>query len=115
MTICLAISSTPSLPELYQTSDQAIAPIMARRKYLRLTPGLSGKASISSRKISSYLPPYSPDFNPIEMAFSKLKAALREAAARTIDELWQIIAEIIDDFTPTQCQNFFTAAGYEPD
>jgi transposase len=38
-----------------------------------------------------YLPPYSPDFNPIEMAFSKLKAALREAAARTIDELWQII------------------------
>ena len=62
-----------------------------------------------------YLPPYSPDFNPIEMAFSKLKAALREAAARTIDELWQIIAEIIDDFTPTQCQNFFTAAGYEPD
>ena len=62
-----------------------------------------------------YLPPYSPDFNPIEMAFSKLKAALREAAARTIDELWQIIAEIIDDFTPTQCQNFFTAAGYEPE
>ncbi|HJN59492.1 MAG TPA: transposase, partial [Alphaproteobacteria bacterium] len=62
-----------------------------------------------------YLPPYSPDFNPIEMAFSKLKTALREAAAHTIDELWQIIAEIIDDFTPTQCQNFFTAAGYEPD
>ncbi len=49
------------------------------------------------------------------MAFSKLKAALREAATRTIDELWQIIAEIIDDFTPTQFQNFFTAAGYEPD
>jgi len=62
-----------------------------------------------------YLPPYSPDFNPIEMAFSKLKAALRKAAARTIDELWQIIAEVIDDFTPTQCQNFFTAAGYEPE
>ncbi len=41
--------------------------------------------------------------------------ATGEAAARTIDELWQIIAEIIDDFTPTQCQNFFTAAGYEPD
>ena len=62
-----------------------------------------------------YLPPYSPDFNPIEMAFSKLKAALRKAAARTIPDLWQIIAEAIDDFTPTQCQNFFTAAGYEPD
>ena len=62
-----------------------------------------------------YLPPYSPDFKPIEMAFSKLKAALRKAAARTIDELWQTIAEAIDDFTPTQCQNFFTAAGYEPE
>jgi len=49
------------------------------------------------------------------MAFSKLKAALRKAAARTIDELWQIIAKAIDDFTPTQCQNFFTAAGYEPE
>jgi|TARA_B100000315_G_C14374056_1_gene494350 transposase len=64
---------------------------------------------------AGYLPPYSPDFNPIEMAFSKLKAALRKAALRTKDELWQIIAEAIDDFTPTQCQNYFTAAGYEPD
>ena len=62
-----------------------------------------------------YLSPYSPDFNPIEMAFSKLKAALRKAAARTIDDLWLTIAEAIDDFTPTQCQNFFTAAGYEPE
>ncbi len=50
-----------------------------------------------------YLPTYSPNFNPIERAFSKLKAALRKAAARTIDELWQIIAETIDDFTPTLC------------
>ncbi len=49
------------------------------------------------------------------MAFSKLKAALRKAAARTMPELWQIIAEAIDDFTPTHCQNFFAAAGYEPD
>ena len=61
-----------------------------------------------------YLPPYSPDLNPIEMAFSKLKAALRQAAARTIDDLWDVIAEAIDDFTPTQCRNFFAAAGYEP-
>ena len=61
-----------------------------------------------------YLPPYSPDLNPIEMAFSKLKAAPRQAAARTIDDLWDVIAEAIDDFTPTQCRNFFAAAGYEP-
>jgi hypothetical protein len=49
------------------------------------------------------------------MAFSKLKAALRKAAARTIPEPWQTIAEAMDGFTPTQCQNFFTAAGYEPE
>ena len=62
-----------------------------------------------------YLPPYSPDFNPIEMAFSKLKSLLRKAAARTIDDLWQAIAKSLDDFTPNECRNYFTAAGYEPE
>ena len=62
-----------------------------------------------------YLPPYSPDFNPIEMAFSKLKAALRKAAARTIPELWDVIAEVIEQFKPGQCQNYFAAAGYDLD
>ena len=60
-----------------------------------------------------YLPPYSPDFNPIEMAFSKLKAILRKAAARTIHDLWQVIAKAIDDFTLTECRNYFAAAGYD--
>ena len=62
-----------------------------------------------------YLPPYSPDFNPIENAFSKLKAFLRKAAARTIDELWDVIRIALDTFTPQDCANYFTAAGYEPD
>lgn len=62
-----------------------------------------------------YLPPYSPDFNPIEMAFSKLKALLRKAAARTITELWDVIAGGIDQFTREECQNYFAAAGYDPD
>jgi len=62
-----------------------------------------------------YLPPYSPDFNPIEMAFSKLKAALRKAAARTIPELWDVIAEVIEQFKPEQCRNYFAAAGYDLD
>ncbi len=62
-----------------------------------------------------YLPPYSPDLNPIENAFSKLKAFLRKAAARTIDELWDVIRRALDTFTPTDCANYFTAAGYEPD
>ena len=62
-----------------------------------------------------FLPPYSPDFNPIENAFSKLKALLRKAAARTIDQLWTAVAEAIDTFTPSECANYFKAAGYEPD
>ena len=62
-----------------------------------------------------YLPPYSPDFNPIENAFAKLKAMLRKAAERTVDGLWSAIGRIIDDFLPAECRNYFTAAGYEPD
>jgi transposase len=62
-----------------------------------------------------YLPPYSPDFNPIENAFSKLKAHLRKAAERTIDGLWTRIGALLPTFTPQECANFFAAAGYEPD
>ncbi|CAO3379819.1 Mobile element protein [Azospirillum argentinense] len=61
------------------------------------------------------LPPYSPDFNPIEMAFSKIKANLRKAAARTLPELWDAIRNAIDNVTPTDSRAFFTAAGYEPE
>ena len=61
------------------------------------------------------LPPYSPDFNPIENAFSKLKALLRKAAVRTKEALWQTIGRLLDLFTPTECANYFRAAGYEPD
>ncbi len=60
-----------------------------------------------------YLPPYSPDFNPIEMAFSKLKALLKKAAARTIDDLWALIGKLINEFKPKECENYFKAAGYE--
>jgi transposase len=62
-----------------------------------------------------YLPPYSPDFNPIEQAFAKLKAMLRKAAERTLDDLWRSIGRIIDTFTPTECANYFAAAGYDAD
>jgi transposase len=60
-----------------------------------------------------YLPPYSPDFNPIEKAFSKLKAHLRKAAERTVAGLWDAIGRLIDLFTPRECANFFAAAGYD--
>nr|WP_152982812.1 IS630 family transposase [Acidiphilium sp. JA12-A1] len=61
-----------------------------------------------------HLPPYSPDFNPIENAFSKLKALLRKEGARTIDTLWAAIGQLVDLITPAECQNMFAAAGYDP-
>lgn len=60
-----------------------------------------------------YLPPYSPDFNPIENAFSKLKALLRKAAKRTVGALSDRIGLAIDAFTPAECKNCFAAAGYD--
>jgi transposase len=62
-----------------------------------------------------YLPAYSPDLNPIEMAFSKLKALLRQAAARTWDQLLQAIAEALNSFSPQQCSNFLRHAHYAAD
>ena len=60
-----------------------------------------------------FLPPYSPDFNPIEMAFSKLKALLRAAAWRTVDDLWRGIASALTRFRPVECANYFAATGYD--
>jgi transposase len=59
-----------------------------------------------------YLPPYSPDFNPIENALAKLNALLRQAAERTVDGLWSAVGRIIDRFTSTECRNYFTATRY---
>jgi transposase len=59
-----------------------------------------------------FLPPYSPDLNPIEMAFSKLKAHLRKTAARNIDDLWKAIGNICKLYTTQECSNYFDAAGY---
>lgn len=59
-----------------------------------------------------FLPPYSPDLNPIEQVFAKLKALLRKAASRTIDELWRAIGRALDDYSPTECANYLRNAGY---
>ena len=59
-----------------------------------------------------FLPPYSPDLNPIEMAFAKLKAHLRATAARTIDQLWKAIGDICRIYSVQECSNYFRAAGY---
>ena len=61
-----------------------------------------------------YLPPYSPDLNPIEQAFAKLKTLLRKAAARTVSSLWDALGDLIDRFAPEECANFLASAGYVP-
>lgn len=71
------------------------------------------RAAIESRGAElRYLPPYSPDLNPIEMAYSKLKALLKKAAARTLEALWIAIADAIHQITRADCIGYFSAAGY---
>jgi transposase len=62
-----------------------------------------------------HLPPYSPDFNPIENAFAKLKALPRKAAERSVHGLWATIGAAVNAFSPQECANYFTAAGYTDD
>ena len=59
-----------------------------------------------------YLPPYSPDLNPIELAFSKLKALLRQARRRTVEGLWSFLGAVLDAFRPQECVNYFRHRGY---
>jgi transposase len=59
-----------------------------------------------------YLPPYSPDLNPIELAFSKLKKLLRDGAERTVDKLWKLCGSLLEEFTETECRRYFKHCGY---
>src|SRR6188508_1386070 len=61
-----------------------------------------------------FLPPYSPDLNPIEMAFAKFKELLRQAQARTVDALWDFIGHTLNLFTPEECANYVRHCGYNP-
>jgi transposase len=62
-----------------------------------------------------FLPPYSPDFNPIKKAFSRLKAMLRKAGERTVRGLWDLIGRLVDILQPDECANYFKSCGYEPE
>lgn len=78
----------------------------------------SAEAAATLKEIGAwflFLPKYSPDLNPIEMAFSKLKALIRKVAARTYEDLWRAVGNVCSLFTPDECYNFFVAAGYETD
>ena len=97
------------LPEL-STGDIVVMDNLSSHKGTKVQQMLEGAGA---RLL--YLPPYSPDFNPIEQAFAKLKALLRKAEERTIEALWKTIGLLIDTFRPDECQNYFDAAGYERD
>ena len=62
-----------------------------------------------------YLPPYSPDLNPIEQMFAKLKTLLRKAAARSRDALWATIGDLLSSFSPAECRNYLANCGYAPE
>jgi transposase len=98
--------------------EQALAPTLSRGDVLVMdnlsvhkVPGI--REAVEARGATLlYLPPYSPDLNPIELAFSKLKGLLRSAAERTTNALWNRIASLLDHFTPTECAAYFRHCGY---
>jgi len=98
-----------------------LAPVLRPRDIVVMDNLSSHKRAAARRLIEAvgaelrFLPPYSRDFNPIEMAFAKLKALLRKAAELTVDGLWSTIGRLVDIFTPSECANYFSAAGYDAD
>ena len=98
--------------------EQVLAPSLAPRDIVVMDNLAAHKVEGVREAIKAagayllYLPAYSPDLNPIEQAFAKLKAVLRKAAARTVDELWQTIADSLDQFSPQECRNYLRNAGY---
>ena len=114
----LTVEGTINGPLFRAWVEQHLAPV--------LKPGdIVVMDNLSSHKVSGireaieavgaelrYLPPYSPDLNPIELAFSKLKKLLRDGAARTVDKLWKLCGTILDQFTENECRNYFSHCGY---
>ncbi|TAU59269.1 IS630 family transposase [Rhizobium ruizarguesonis] len=107
--VFLAYVEQVLLPTL-QTGDVVVMDNLPAHK----TAGVRDAIEGAGAKLM-FLPPYSPDFNPIENAFSKLKAMLRARAERKIDALWDAVGALMPRFTPAECTNYFKAAGYDPD
>jgi transposase len=97
------------VPEL-QPGDTVIMDNLGSHK----GPGVRAAIEAAGARLL-YLPPYSPDFNPIENAFAKLKALLRKAAQRSVEGLWAAIGTAVTAFAPRECANYFAAAGYDSD
>ena len=102
-------------------TEQVLAPTLAPGDVVILDNLPAHKGAVIQAAVEArgarllFLPPYSPDFNPIENAFAKLKALLRKAAERTVEGLWTAVGGLLDAFTPSECANYFAAAGYEPE
>ena len=98
--------------------EQVLAPILAPDDIVVMDnlgshKGRAIRAAIRAAKAKLFfLPAYSPDLNPIEQAFAKMKTLLRKADARTIEHTWRTIGVLLDCFTPTECANYFKNAGY---
>ncbi|WP_193749469.1 IS630 family transposase [Agrobacterium tumefaciens] len=107
--VFLAYVEQVLLPTL-QTGDIVVMDNLPAHK----TAGVRDAIERAGAKLM-FLPPYSPDFNPIENAFSKLKAMLRARAERKIDALWDAVGALMPRFTTAECANYFKAAGYDPD
>lgn len=113
------IVNAPMNSEIFATYiETQLAPTLRAGDVVILDNLSSHKSEKAERLVSAkgawllFLPPYSPDLNPIEMAFSKLKAYLRATAARTIDHLWKAIGDICRLYSQEECANYFKAAGY---
>ncbi len=104
--LCIETQLAPTL----QPGDVVIADNLSSHKSAHAQELLKSQGSWLL-----FLPPYSPDLNPIEMAYSKLKAHLRRLKARTFDALFQSVAQTCDLFPPNECRNLFKAAGYVAD
>lgn len=118
MTAPMVIDGPMNGPAFLAWVEQALAPTLSPGDIVVMDnlpahKPAAVRAAIEARGAElRYLPPYSPDLNPIEMAYSKLKALLKKAAARSVEALWNAVAEPIQQITRNDCLGFFTAAGY---
>src|SRR5262249_30083601 len=112
--ICGAMNGTSFLPY----GEQGLGPTLRKGDIvfadnLPAHQGAGGRGSTCARRAKlRYLPAYSPDLNPIEQVFSKLKAALRKGAARTVTRLVKLIGRLATTLAPEECANYFQHAGY---
>lgn len=118
MTAPMVLDGAMNGPAFLAWVEQALAPTLAPGDVVVMDNLPAHKPAAVRTAIETrgaelrYLPPYSPDLNPIEMAYAKLKALLKKAAARTVQTLWTAIAHAIQRITSSDCRGYFQAAGY---